>query len=188
MEIEQAAQAFEAAGRKYAAGTYVIRMQQPYSAFAKTLLERQRYPDLRLYPGGPPKRPYDVTAHTLPLLLGVDVVAVETPIAAELKTAAAIPARAASGVLPAASSDTWRAINAVWKAGGAVWRNPATGDFSRAEAPNLNRVARPRIGIYKAFIPNMDEGWTRWVLEQFGFDYKSVGNADIVAAGPAEAV
>ena len=48
---------FTAGGKQYEAGSYVIRMQQPYSSFAKTLLERQQYPDLRLYPGGPPKRP-----------------------------------------------------------------------------------------------------------------------------------
>jgi hypothetical protein len=181
VEVQESAKPFEAAGRNYRAGTYVIRMQQPYGAFAKTLLERQQYPDLRLYPGGPPKRPYDVTAHTLPLLMGVDAAAIETSPALELKPAAVIAERAASGVLPAASSDTWRTINKIWTAGGSVWRDPATGDFSAAEAPNLKLIARPRIGIYKSFVPSMDEGWTRWVLEQFGFAYSSAGNSDIVS-------
>ncbi len=181
VEVQQAAQAFEAGGTRYPAGSYVVRMRQPYSAFAKTLLERQRYPDLRLYPGGPPKRPYDVTAHTLPLLLGVDVAAIESPVTAELKAVAAIPEPAAASVLSAASSDTWRRVNAVWRAGGTLWRDPATGDFSTVDAPGLKRVARPRIGVYKSFVPSMDEGWTRWVLEQFGFEYRSAGNSDILA-------
>ncbi|MEK6289726.1 MAG: M14 metallopeptidase family protein [Acidobacteriota bacterium] len=79
VEILDVASAFEADGKQYPVGTKVILMAQPYGAFAKTLLERQRYPDLREYPGGPPRRPYDVTAHTLPLLMGIRVVEVEKP-------------------------------------------------------------------------------------------------------------
>ena len=65
IEILRASDPFTADGKQYAAGTYVISMHQPFSGWAKTLLEKQDYPDLRLYPGGPPKRPYDVTAQTL---------------------------------------------------------------------------------------------------------------------------
>ena len=79
VEIERASDRFTAGGKQYQSGSYIIRMQQPFSSFAKTLLERQNYPDLRLYPGGPPRRPYDVTAHTLPLLMGVAVDTVEQP-------------------------------------------------------------------------------------------------------------
>ena len=65
---------------KDANGDHVILMQQPYSSWAKALLEKQNYPDLRMYPGGPPQRPYDTTAETLPLLFGVDVKTVTAPI------------------------------------------------------------------------------------------------------------
>jgi hypothetical protein len=77
VEIRETGESFEVEGKRYSAGTKIILMRQPYGRFAKTLLERQQYPELREYPGGPPRRPYDVTAHTLPLLMGVNVIRVE---------------------------------------------------------------------------------------------------------------
>jgi hypothetical protein len=85
VEIHRARAGFDALGRRFEPGTRVVLMQQPASAFAKMLLETQSYPDLREYPGGPPRRPYDVTAHTLPLLLGVEVLKATDGFAAGLE-------------------------------------------------------------------------------------------------------
>lgn len=182
VEIERAQAPFSAGGRTYPSGSHVVRMQQPYSSFAKTLLERQEYPDLRVYPGGPPRRPYDVTAHTLPLLMGVAADTVAEPFEARLEGVSrfARPTGQAP-VLPASDTDSWRVVNRVWRSGGSVWRDSLTGDFhtTPTEEKTLKQLHRPRIGLYKSFVPSMDEGWTRWLLEQFEFEYSSVGNREI---------
>jgi len=38
-----------------------------------------------------------------------------------------------------------------------------------------------RLGMYKSWIPNTDEGWTRLILENHGFPYSSIHDADIRA-------
>jgi hypothetical protein len=161
-------------------GDWAIPMQQPYSGYAKALLERQHYPDQTLYTGGPPQRPYDVTAHTLPLLFGVDVKFLEKPAPGPMRKAewAAPPPRE---FYKAADTDAWKAVNAAWAAGRSVWRNEA-GDFALArQGAGWSETKRPRIGLYKSWMANIDEGWTRWLLEQFGFAYRSLHNADVQA-------
>ena len=65
-------------GIRSADSVMLIRMDQPYGSFAKALLEKQTYPDLR-DGNGHPIQPYDVTAHTLPLLMGVEAIPVHAP-------------------------------------------------------------------------------------------------------------
>ena len=41
-------------------------------------------------------------------------------------------------------------------------------------------MKKPRIGLFNA-PTSMDEGWTRWVLDQYGFEYARVSGEDIAA-------
>ncbi len=44
-------------------------------------------------------------------------------------------------------------------------------------------VARPRVGLYRPWTASMDEGWTRWLLERYGFAFTSLRDADLRAGG-----
>jgi hypothetical protein len=179
VEIERSSDAFEAGGRRYPQGSYIVRMQQPYSSYAKTLLERQHYPDLRLYPGGPPQRPYDVTAQTLPLLMGVATDTIDMPFSVATEPAKSFQFDGSE----ASDIDSWRAVNKTWSSGARVWRDVASGEFFTDRPPQSQSVelTRPRIALYKSYVPAIDEGWTRWLLEDFGFAYLNVLNPDIDA-------
>jgi hypothetical protein len=40
---------------------------------------------------------------------------------------------------------------------------------------------RSRIAIYKPWTASMDEGWTEWLLDQYGFRYNTITSADVQA-------
>ena len=138
VEIHRARAPFAAGGTTFAAGSWVIQLAQPYGAFAKTMLERQVYPDLRYYPGGPPIPPYDVTGHTLGLLMGVDVHQIDEPVRADLELLEEItvprtpvPARPdwAYTISPA-SNAAFLAATALQSAGVPLFRTAAAADPS----------------------------------------------------------
>ncbi|PYV11894.1 MAG: peptidase M14 [Acidobacteria bacterium] len=228
VEVQTATRPFSANGRSYGAGSYVIRLAQPYGAWAKTLLENQNYPDLREFPGGPPKRPYDVTAQTLPLLMGVRADLVREPFEFQgSKVDRVVPPPGAVVGAPGRfgyviSRDTTAsslACNRVLKRGfkalwlkapvevqgkslppGAIFVRQAAGldPFMQELARNTHlpvlsadralevselELAAPRIGLYQSYVASMDEGWTRWLLEQFEFPYRGLHDRDLRQGG-----
>jgi len=44
-------------------------------------------------------------------------------------------------------------------------------------------IKKARIGLYRPWNASIDEGWTRWILENYNYDAKSIYNADIRSAG-----
>jgi hypothetical protein len=42
------------------------------------------------------------------------------------------------------------------------------------------KMRLPRVGLYKSWVANMDEGWTRWLLESYGFPLDTLHDADII--------
>ena len=53
-----------------------------------------------------------------------------------------------------------------------------TGIRSKPSAP-IAELEPVKVGIYKSWQANMDEGWTRWMLEQFEFDLDTLHNDEI---------
>jgi hypothetical protein len=49
-----------------------------------------------------------------------------------------------------------------------------------------SKLIQPRIALYRSWSPSMDEGWTRWVLEQFGFQYKNIADSEVRAGNLKE--
>ena len=193
VEVAEARAPFTAGGARYGAGSYVVSMAQPYRAHAKDLLEIQRFPRTESYPGGPVQRPYDVAGWTLPLQMGVRAIAVDD----------APPPRGASSVPRATrarevAGDRCLAEGPTGSAGGAerpentacyrrvVDRLRAGGPArlaGRGRGPALAVSRLPRVGLYKPWTANMDEGWTRWVLERFEIPYVSLTDSTVRAGG-----
>ncbi len=223
IEVEEATSKFKIGDTEYDAGTYIMYGSQPFRPYLADLMEKQDYPDLYLYPGGPPIAPYDLTGWTLPMSFGVKVdrvtnsfTAKTRKIQSEIKpTAGSVSGSAGFGyALDNRENLSATVVNRLLKAGEKVSIAQTTftdgkasfgagtfviekGDNTQSAINNLSKElgvsftgisARPantkamkkiKLGLYKSWDANIDEGWTRWVLEQFEFDLDTLHNADI---------
>jgi Zinc carboxypeptidase len=51
--------------------------------------------------------------------------------------------------------------------------------IDRQPSVPLHALRLPRIGIYKSWVANMDEGWTRWLLERYEFPLDTLSDSQI---------
>ncbi|MBI4512903.1 MAG: peptidase M14 [Gemmatimonadetes bacterium] len=224
VEVHRATEPFQAGGREYPSGSYVVYAAQAFRPHVLDLLERQVYPDRRLYPGGPREPPYDIAGWTLPIQMGVAMRRVEEPFVA--RSEAVDVARVEPGqvvghagygyLLSHRPNTSVLAVNRLLKdgervglaaagfeaagerfdAGTIVIRNGGRRTRQRIEAlardqglefvalarppgVRVDDLRLPRVGLYGSWVANMDEGWTRWILDRYEFPFDRLRDTDL---------
>jgi hypothetical protein len=166
VEVRQAKDQFIAGGKLYPAGAFVVLLGQPYKPYAWALLERQKYPDMRQYPGGPPTPPYDNAGWTLPLQMGVTCDEAAAPFEASLTKLEAPPAaapvqsplEAASFVLDCRSNAAYGAVFALLKEKADVRRSREEIRGADFEAAAGSFIIKNSPEVRKA-LPDVLERW-----------------------------
>ena len=119
-------------------------------------------------------------------------------VAAGIFNVARITGTGSVATVDPAENNAFRIVHRALKAGHAVRFDPATGRYAITGLPastlqewvnelhvNVVRAAsaagstvRSRIGLYKPWRASMDEGWTRWLFDDFGIAYTTLTNQD----------
>jgi hypothetical protein len=222
VEIHQAKEDFLADGKFFPAGSFVVMMSQPYRPYAQALLEKQKYPDMREYPGGPPVPPYDNAGWTLPLQMGVRCEQIDHHFKANLEIVDTILFPDVTTldnttpyfVLDSHLNASYSIVFALMKGNAEIYRTkdiieqegfmaapgsfivknsqavmkllPSLMDKWHIEAHTLDdisgiekaKLSNHRIGLYQSWRSNMDEGWTRYVLDDLEIPFTTLHNKD----------
>jgi Zinc carboxypeptidase len=205
VEVYRAAEPFTADGQHYETGALVVPMAQPYRAHAKDLLEPQHYTpvnDRPPYDVAGWTLPYtmDVRADIVNGPFTANLVRVDSVI----PTPGRIEGTGEVFILHNRTNAESRAVARLLAAGQTV---TIAGDSLIVRGPNsrailseetarhgfsvtavrsaptgahaVTRQRLPRIALYQPWTGNIDEGWTRWLFEQYGISYTTVHDADV---------
>ena len=221
VDVHKATAAFAVAGKNYPAGSYVVKTAQAFRPAVLDMFEAQDHPMDFAYPGGPPKRPYDITGWTLATQMGVNFDRVmegfngpftklafnsEKPLPATVTSVANAAGYLVSHKMNDAIIITNRLLKAnaevYWLAAeqtvagqklgtGTLWipAVPAVLPILEKAAKELGVpayavAAKPtgeayklkpiRIGLVDTYGGSMPSGWTRWMFEQYEFNFEVV--------------
>jgi hypothetical protein len=135
VDVHKATAPFTLAGKSYPAGSFIVRAAQAFRPVIRDFFEPQDHPMDLEYPGGPPKRPYDITGWTIAEQMGVDFDRIMdgfelpagvtklpyNPLTKPDPVAIAGPAKPAGYLLSHKVNDTFIVTNRLLKAGADVF-------------------------------------------------------------------
>jgi Zinc carboxypeptidase len=198
--VHRATAAFQANGKNYPAGSFVVMTNQAFRPHVMDMFEPQDHPNVIAYPGAPPTRPYDNAGWTLAFQMGVQFDRILTPVTGPFEKVTDWNVKPPAGTAPAAgglvtfdrgANDAFTAVNRLLAAGKTV--GVAGRDFvATADGASLRALTplgisfktvldvrslplrTPRIGLWDQYGGSMESGWTRWILEQFEFPFSRV--------------
>ncbi len=210
VEVHVSTAAFEADGRPYPAGTIVIGRDQPYGRYVKDLFEIQEFPPgTQPYDVSGWTLPLLLGVRRVAVMRDFDVATDRIETAEEAIAAFEGDPRlaeAVEGTLSTRHSDSWpelvrriaageafRLVTAGEDSGLLVPVAKASEEPQKEElqkeqdqeaknpAPGLLIEQLPRIGVYSPWSGSMDEGWLRWVLDEFEIPFITVRNETLRA-------
>lgn len=209
VEVWRAAEPFTAGGQSYSAGSLVVPMAQPYRAHAKDLLEPQEYTPVNDRPpydvaGWTLPFTMGVRAEVVNTPFSANLVKVDSVVPPPgriegsgdvffLKNRTNAESRAVAALLAAGQTVTIVGDSLMVRgprARAILTEHAARHGFTvtAARAAPTTGVGRPRqrlprIALYQPWTGNIDEGWTRWLFEQYGISYTTVHDNDFRKGG-----
>jgi hypothetical protein len=211
VEVWRAAEAFSVGGRTYSAGSLVVPMAQPYRAHAKDLLEPQHYTPVNDRPpydvaGWTLPFTMGVRADVADAPFTANLVRVDSVVPAPgriegsgggdvffLKNRTNAESRTVAALLAAGQTVTIVGDSLMVRgprARAILTEHAARHGFGVTAAraapagrQGASRQRLPRIALYQPWTGNIDEGWTRWLFEQYGISYTTVHDNDLKRGG-----
>ncbi len=203
---------------RFETGTFYISCAQPERNYIIDLFQVHHYPELLMYPEGPPLEPYDVTTWNMPLQMGIEVIENDSrsdPARAPVENISTITLPGTSSgkgdliVFGPGSNWSVPTVLQLLNQHKKVWQAAESFDLDQTAFPagsfivdggkevpaiierlslrtidarqierlpqiELKSLEPSRIGLYQPYYPSMDEGWTRWVLDTYQIDFRTV--------------
>jgi hypothetical protein len=176
--VHKATAPFTVNGKRYPAGSYIVKTAQAFRPHVLDMFEPQDHPNDFQYPGGPPIRPYDAAGWTLAFQMGVEFDRILDGVKGPFQRlpygqlqdppAVVVPANASAGyLLNAHENNAFIAVNDLLKAGVKVSRLPQgvegmpPGTFfvpAGAKAKEILQQAAAKLGVKASGIKKKPAG------------------------------